>query len=438
MRVAIVGGGVAGLVAAYRLHTVCDLTLFEANSYVGGHTNTVPVASEAGELAIDTGFIVFNDRTYPHFCELLSELNVDSQPTEMSFSVRSDATGLEYCGSNLNGLFAQRRNLVRPAFYQLLYDFFRFGRSAAAILESTDDRWTVGEYLVRERYSRSFIENYFLPMGSAIWSCPRGAFAEFPLRFIVEFYHNHGLLTVNHRPQWRVICGGSQTYVRALTGHFAHQMRLSTPVHGLRRREGGVEVLLGDGRVELFDHVIVACHSDQALRMLGNQATRCEQEVLSQFPYERNVAVLHTDERLLPKSRRAWASWNYHIGTDLSDRATVTYNMNILQRLSVKQTYCVTLNEAESVAEAHVLGQFLYEHPVFTASRRGAQLRRGELIDLDGVSYCGAYWGNGFHEDGVRSALEVCDRLLQSRERFEKYHGTSSVGLTARATGAVP
>jgi predicted NAD/FAD-binding protein len=425
-------------VAAYRLHPHCDVTLYESNSYVGGHTNTVVVPSDEGELAIDTGFIVFNDRTYPHFCALLDELGIASQPTEMSFSVRSDATGLEYCGSNVNGLFAQRGNLLRPTFYQLLYDFFRFGRAAPGVLESTDDRCTVGEFLERERYSKSFIENYFLPMGSAIWSCPRGAFAGFPLRFIMEFYHNHGLLTVRNRPQWRVICGGSQSYVRAMIRSFAERIQCNAPVSRLRRCAAGVEVVVRDGEAKMFDHVVVACHSDQALRMLGDQASRCERELLSEFPYERNLAVLHTDERLLPKSRRAWASWNYHIGADTSDRATVTYNMNILQRLSARKTYCVTLNEPENIAPECVLGQFLYEHPVFTSSRRAAQLRRDELIDHDRISYCGAYWGNGFHEDGVRSALEVCQRLLPIRQSREGRLSVASDDFSPVPTSVVP
>lgn len=411
MKIAIIGAGISGLVAAYRLCSEHDITMFEANDYIGGHTNTVEVELDGERHAIDTGFIVFNDWTYPHFIGLLDELGVASRSTAMSFSVRDDQSGLEYNGHSLNTLFAQRRNLLRPRFYRMLADILRFNREARHLVTKGSDEVTVGEFLLQHRFSEEFARYYLLPMGAAIWSCPIGTFAQFPIRFIVDFYHNHGLLNVFRRPTWRVVKGGSRAYVHAMTRSFHDRIRLRTPVQSVRRFPNRVGVQPRGGPSESFDHVIFACHSDQALRILGDAATTQEREILSAFPYERNVAVLHTDISLLPRTRRAWASWNYRLNGDDSCPASVTYNMNILQGIRSRHTFCVTLNDESRIAPEKVLGRFEYHHPVFTTRRRSAQARHAELLNANRTSFCGAYWRNGFHEDGVVSALAVVNAL---------------------------
>lgn len=406
MRIAIIGSGISGLTCAHLLHSRHEVTLFESNDYLGGHTHTITVDSESGPLAVDTGFIVYNERTYPNFIALLGELGVESRPTTMGFSVHCDRCGLEYSGASLGTLFAQRRNLFRPAHYRLLADILRFNSHAVAELERTGDDLTLGDFLTRHKYSAGFCEHYLLPMGAAIWSCPMSVFAEFPLRFVVEFYRNHGLLQVRNRPQWYVIAGGSRTYVDRLVRPFADRVRLATPVRSVRRTEDCVTLVTATGE-EVFDEVIFACHSDQALRLLS-QPTAFERELLSEFPYGRNIAVLHTDDRVLPRLRSTWSSWNYHIPAAAETRPTVTYNMNILQHLPARETYCVTLNDPGRIDTRRVLGTFEYAHPVFTVRRTAAQQRHGDVIRRHRTSYCGAYWGNGFHEDGVTSALAVC------------------------------
>lgn len=415
MRVAIIGSGISGLTAAYHLHAGHEIAVFEANDYPGGHTNTVNVELDGERHAIDTGFIVFNDWTYPNFIALLDELGVASQPTTMSFSVRDDRTGLEYNGQSLNTLFAQRRNLLRPSFYRMASDILRFNREACRLVGSDDDETTVGEFLSRRGYSQAFAQQYLLPMGAAIWSCPTGTFSRFPIRFIVEFYHNHGLLSVRRRPTWRVVHGGSQTYVSAMIRGFRDRIRLRMPVESVRRFPDRVEVRPRGKAAESFDHVIFACHSDQASRILDDDATRTERDVLSAFPYGRNVAVLHTDISMLPRRRLAWASWNYRMHGDKELPASVTYNMNILQGLRSRNTFCVTLNDETRIAPEKVLRRFEYHHPVFTTRRAAAQSRHRELLNANRTSYCGAYWRNGFHEDGVVSALAVVNALRGAR-----------------------
>jgi predicted NAD/FAD-binding protein len=325
----------------------------------------------------------------------------------MSFSVRCSRSGLEYNGSSLNGLFAQRRNLLRPAFHRMIKDILRFNREAPALLDQVGELDTVGEFLRRYRYSDNFANHYLLPMGAAIWSCPTETFERFPIRFIIEFYHNHGLLSLKDRPTWRVIRGGSRSYVDALTASFRDRIRLNSPVAAVFRHDDSVDVSSVDGQCELFDEVVFACHSDQALRILSHDATTAEREVLTAIPYEPNTAVLHTDASLLPRRRRAWASWNYHIPKGQSNHATLTYNMNILQHIKSAETICVTLNEDSAVDPKKVLARFRYSHPVFTTERAAAQKRQCELIRTNRTSFCGAYWGNGFHEDGVNSAIAV-------------------------------
>lgn len=411
MRIAVIGSGIAGLVAAYRLHERHDVTVLEANHYAGGHTNTVDICLDGERHAIDTGFIVFNERTYPAFVRLLDELEVGSRPTTMSFSVHDERTGLEYNGHSLNTLFAQRRNLLRPRFHRMLADILRFNRDAVRLLDQYREDMTVDEFLRRYGYSAQFARHYLLPMGAAIWSCPPGRFAEFPIRFIAQFYHNHGLLSISQRPTWRVVEHGARTYVQAITRGFRERIRLHTAVLAVRRLAERVELRLAGGEVERFDHVIFACHSDQALRILGDDATTSEREILAAFPYVRNVAVLHTDVSLLPRSRRAWASWNYRVGHDEMAAPSVTYNLNILQHIRSRHTFCLTLNDELRIAPERVLQRFEYHHPVYTVQRVAAQARHSELLGANRTSFCGAYWRNGFHEDGVVSALAVVEAI---------------------------
>lgn len=418
MRIAIIGTGISGLTAAYYLQHRNEVTLFEANSYIGGHTATIDVDTALGPVPVDTGFIVFNDRTYPNFCRLLDELRVESQDTTMSFSVRCDRTGLEYRGADLNGLFAQRRNILNPKFLRLLNDLVRFKQKAEWLLESDEHELTVREFFERSKFSRSFIEHYFLPMGSAVWSCPQEKLLKFPIKFIIDFYDNHGLLGVGGRPQWKVIRGGSKQYVGPLTHGFRERIQLNTPVRSVRRHDDRVELLLNDTSAE-FDHVIFACHSDQALSMIESPTFK-ESNLLGAFKYQPNEVVLHTDTSLLPRTRRAWACWNYHLPANsprgLADEAssaaaTVTYNMNLLQTLKTNETYCVTLNRSHDIDPEKIIRQFVYDHPVFTSAREDAQSRHAEVINQNRSSFCGAYWANGFHEDGVSSALAVCEQL---------------------------
>ena len=309
MKIAISGTGIAGNVAAYRLAREHDITVFEAADYVGGHTNTVDVDCHGRQYAVDTGFNVFNDWTYPKFIKLLDELGVESQPSAMSFCVSCEKTGLDYNGTSRNALFAQRSNLFRPSFYRMIADILRFNREAPALLEGDDETTTLGEYLAAGRYSKQFIEHYVVPMGAAIWSAQPEGLKEMPARFFVQFFHNHGMLNVKNRPTWRVICGGSERYVeRLVAGHY-DRIRLGTPVRGIRRRPNGVEIHTDDSEPELFDQVFIACHSDQALAMLTD-ASPLEREVLGAIPYQENEAVLHTDASVLPQRRLAWAAWN--------------------------------------------------------------------------------------------------------------------------------
>ncbi|MCP4079300.1 MAG: NAD(P)-binding protein [Planctomycetaceae bacterium] len=412
-RIAIIGSGISGLTVARHLHAENDITIFEASSWVGGHTHTIDVERDGQQWAVDTGFIVFNDRTYPNFIEMLDELKVPSQPAPMTFSVRCDATDLEYRGADLPGLFAQRKNIFRPRFYRLLQGIIKFNKAGVKLIEDGDDRMTVKQFFETNKFSRDFYEYYFLPMGSAIWSCPQSTFEEFPIRFIADFYHHHGLLSVKNRPQWRVISGGSRSYVAPLIADFKDRIRLDTPVHHVHRQPEQVTVSFAGGR-EVFDHVVFACHADQALRLLGDKATSSERQILCAFPYESNDVVLHHDEEILPKRRRAWAAWNYLMPDSQEHKASLTYCMNILQSFECQDTFCVTLNNTDRINPNKIIQSFNYWHPVFDARRKEMQQRHGELLGPQRTSFCGAYWGNGFHEDGVVSGLAVVNQFKQA------------------------
>jgi predicted NAD/FAD-binding protein len=411
MKVAVVGTGISGLVAARRLSGQHDLTVFDAGDYVGGHTNTVDVDGPDGPLAIDTGFIVFNEKTYPGFCGLLEGLGVGWKESDMSFSVRCDRSGLEYNGTNLDGLLAQRTNALRPSFWRMVRDILRFYREAPEVLERPEDGTTLGEYLERGGYSRMFVEKHLLPMGAAVWSARAETMRAFPLRFLVQFFQNHGFLQVDDRPQWLVVEGGSRSYVDPLTAPFRDRIRLSTPIVRVERDARGVLLRTAAGEEERFDRVVLATHADTSLRMLA-ESTPLEREVLGALGYQRNEAVLHTDASLMPRRKRAWASWNYHVTDPESPLPTVTYWMNNLQRLGAETQYFVTLNRTEDVDPAKVVRSFVYHHPIFTVEGARAQQRHGEIDGTGGVHYAGAYWGYGFHEDGLKSGLAATETLL--------------------------
>ena len=407
MRIAIIGSGIAGLTCAHLLSRRHAVTVFEAADRVGGHTHTVDLHWRGQQHAVDTGFIVFNDWTYPHFIRLLEQLGVASRVTEMSFSVHDPRTGFEYNGHDLRSLFAQRRNLLSPGFWGMLRDVLRFNREALADLDQQriDGQTTLGNYLRDNRYGQRFIEHYIVPMGSAIWSMSRADMLHFPLQFFVRFCRNHGLLSVNQRPQWRVIEGGSRSYLAPLCRPFAEHIRLNCPVQRVSRDNQGVSVTWAGGS-ERFDKVVFACHSDQALALL-DRPSEPEQAILGAIRYASNDVVLHTDTRLLPRRRRAWASWNYRLGGSEQAPAALTYDMNILQGIEAPVTFCVSLNQTAMVDPAQIIARFEYAHPQYSLAALKAQARQSELQGPLHSYYCGAYWANGFHEDGVLSALDV-------------------------------
>ena len=416
MRVGVIGSGISGMAAAYYLSRRHEVTVFEAGHYVGGHTHTVDVEHEGTRHAIDTGFIVFNDWTYPSFIALLDELKVPWQHSDMSFSVQNARTALEYNGTSLNALFAQRSNIVSPSFLKMVVDILRFNREAPKLLLGDSHRLSLGEYLRNEAYSSYFVENYIVPMGAAVWSTRPEEMFEFPARFFVEFFSNHGFLNVDNRPVWRVIQGGSREYVKRLTAPYADRIRLNTPVESIARRPGSVAVRLAGGTVEQFDAVFIACHSDQALKLLSDPSA-AERSILGAIPYQENEAVLHTDVRVMPKRPLAWAAWNYHVPQTPSARVCLTYNMNILQSLPGKTQFMVSLNHPD-IDAGSVIDRYHYHHPVFTVAGVAAQKRRAEISGERGTYYCGAYWSYGFHEDGVKSALAALEEFR--RRQYEQ------------------
>ncbi|HCH7903561.1 TPA: FAD-dependent oxidoreductase [Klebsiella oxytoca] len=419
MKIAIIGSGIAGLTCAWRLAAQHQVTLFEAASTPGGHTATVDIATPQGTWAIDTGFIVYNDRTYPHFIGLLSELGIRGQKTQMSFSVHNPQSGLEYNGHSLSSLFAQRRNLLKPAFWGLLREIVRFNRLAKQALGGAfDPAATLQTFLERHRFSPFFARHYILPMGAAIWSSSLQEMRRFPLALFLRFFDNHGLLDIRQRPQWYVVSGGSREYVRALLARSGDRLslRLNTPVQNVIRGQDGVTLQLATGE-EHFDQAIFACHSADALAMLA-EPTVAEREILGDIGWQRNEVVLHSDSRWLPVRKRAWASWNYRLSEQDQASACVTYNMNILQGLPADAPlFCVTLNPPTPVDPRFVWKRMVYEHPLFNPQSGSAQLRREEINGRQRSWFCGAYWYNGFHEDGVRSALDVVNGIAATENR---------------------
>ncbi len=429
MKIAVVGTGVSGMLAGRLLAGAHDVTLFEADERIGGHVNTIDVRDGARSIPVDTGFIVCNDRTYPGFMRLLGILGVETQPSKMSFSVACRRTGLEYNGTSLNALFAQRANLFRPSFHRMVRDILRFHREAPGVLADGDETLTLGALLDRGRYGREFAEHYLLPMGGAVWSAEPAAMREFPALSFVQFFSNHGMLSVDDRPQWRVVKGGSRVYAEALVAPIRDRIRTGSPVLAIQRYEDRVELTARGRAPERFDHVVIATHSDQALAMLRD-ASAAEREVLGAIPYQENVAVLHTDASVMPERKLAWASWNYHLGIDRSGVA-VTYWMNELQTLAGPTNWFVTLNDVDGIDPRHVLRRITYHHPVYRREGVAAQKRWAEIDGVRRTSFCGAYWSYGFHEDGVKSALRVAERFGRSLDDLERETRDGSSRRTA-------
>jgi predicted NAD/FAD-binding protein len=405
MKIAVVGSGIAGLASAWRLSHAHDVTLFEADARIGGHTDTHDVVVGGRDVAVDTGFIVHNRANYPLLCALFDELGVATQPTTMSFSVHEEATGLEYNAGTLDGLFCQRRNIASPRFLGMVRDLLRFYREAPALLETAEAGPSLGDYLRDGRYGVAFRDLHLVPMASALWSAPAATVLEFPARYLVQFMAHHRMLQVAGRPEWRVVRGGSSTYVRALRARWSVRERIGCAVHAVRRDADGVDVRSAAGS-ERYDHVVLACHSDQALALLAD-ADAGERAILGAIPFQRNDVVLHTDARLLPRSRKAWAAWNAHVPSDPGEACTVSYCMNLLQGLDCPEPLVVTLNRGAAIEPAKVLRARHYAHPVYTHASVAARARKAEIQGRRRTWFAGAYWGWGFHEDGMRSAADV-------------------------------
>jgi predicted NAD/FAD-binding protein len=430
MRIAIVGTGISGLVAAHRLHREHEIVVYEAGAKLGGHTNTVTVEDEWGTQAIDTGFIVFNDRNYPSFEALLAELGVASQPSHMSFSVADGEGRFEYAGTP-RGLFARRAHLVSPSFLGMLRDWRRFNREARALIGMNGTAPSLGHWLEQRGFSRHFVERLIVPQAAAVWSADPAQMWEFPASFLAEFFDNHGMYSLRDRPRWRTVRGGSDRYVEAISAPWRERVRLRAPVRRIERLAGRVRVEVEGCGAEHFDRVVIATHSDQALALLAD-AGRAEREILGAIPYQRNEAVLHTDATLMPRRRAAWSSWNFHLADGPPRGSTVTYWMNNLQRLRSERDYFLTLNRGERIDPAKVLRRISYDHPVYTKRGVAAQARHAEISGVRGTHYCGAYWGWGFHEDGVDSGLRVAEEIgAAARTRADAADAPAEEALAA-------
>ncbi|EDM27789.1 amine oxidase, flavin-containing [Lentisphaera araneosa HTCC2155] len=410
-KIAIIGTGISALTTAYKLHGDYEVHLYDKADYIGGHTNTIQVPEGDKTLSIDTGFIVFNDWTYPEFIKLMDELGVESQFSDMSFSVKCEDSGLEYNGTNTNSLFAQRRNILNPKFWKMIKDILDFNKAALQWLESADesDATSLAEFI--QPYGAMFKEKYLFPMTAAIWSAGRESVEKFPLRFYLNFFKNHGFLSVDDRPVWRVIKGGSNSYVEPLSASFKENIHLNCAVRKVERFEDRVELTSDQGK-ELFDGVVFACHSDQALKILEGGNSK-EAEILGAIPYDKNTAILHWDEKVLPKRKLAHAAWNYHLEkAGVEDQAKLTYNMNILQSLDCEKIYNVSLNY-DKIEPEKIIKTIQYSHPVFTLKGVEAQMRKKEICGHNRSFFAGAYWRFGFHEDGVMSGLDAAERVRE-------------------------
>lgn len=412
MKIAVIGSGISGLSCAHSLNTAHDVHVFESADRIGGHTATVSVSLDDKTYRIDTGFIVFNDRTYPEFIALLQQLEIKSQPSEMSFSVTCPTTGLEYGGNNLNTLFAQRRNLLNLGYWGMLADIVRFNNKANDDVAQNrlSPDMALGDYLKGARFSQRFINHYLLPMGSAIWSATLEDTMAFPAQFFIAFMKHHGLLSLGDRPQWQVLSGGSSSYLEPLTRGFSDRISLNSQISRVVRTSLGAILEFQDGSKQTFDHVVFACHSDQALALLGD-ASQPEKDILGAIQYSYNQVTLHNDVSLLPQNKRTWSSWNYRLSEGINQLPILTYNMNILQNIQSETPFLVTLNADHVINPANIFQQFQYAHPQFSIEGFAAQKRWHDISGVRNTSYCGAYWRNGFHEDGCASGLRVAHHI---------------------------
>ena len=410
MRIAIIGSGISGLTAAYLLNHDHEITLYEANDHIGGHTHTHDIEIEGKIWAVDSGFIVYNERTYPNFIRILDELGVERKPTRMGFSVKSVSNNLEYAGHSLDGLFSQRRNLIRPSFWRMIKSILRFKKESEEQLNELPLDMTIGSFLEKNHYPSEFIEHFIIPMGAAIWSTMPNMMTEIPAVFFIRFFQNHGILAIKDKPTWWVINGGSKNYVKKMTAGFTDRIMVSTPVKRVKRNDS-IEIIAGSPQhMTRFDAVVFACHSDQALALLADPSY-AENEILRAITYQKNDVLLHTDHSVLPTRRKAWSSWNYQLDSDPERPVALTYNMNILQGLESSVTFCVTLNDPQAVSPDRIIKEITYHHPLITIESISAQKRKNEISGVNNTYYCGAYWHNGFHEDGVVSAMDACELL---------------------------
>ena len=404
MKIAIVGSGISGNSLAYTLSKEHDITLFEKNNRLGGHSHTHEIISQGKKINVDTGFIVFNKKTYPLFTKLLDELNVHYEKSDMSFSVFSKDRNFEYNGTTLNTLFSQRKNIFNYKFIKMIYEIIKFNKVALTLL-SAKTEISLETFLRQNNFSDYFCKNYILPMGSAIWSSNINSMLKFPAVFFVKFFNNHGMLNINDRPQWLTVTNGSKEYVEKLTASIKKNIRLNCPVKAVKRNKDSVEVKSSDG-TEIFDYIFFACHSDEALKLISDLSTQ-EKEVLSSIPYSKNEVTLHTDESIMPNNKLTWAAWNYNIDSTNDMPIALTYNMNILQNLKTQQTILVTLNDNGNINPEKVLKKINYDHPLFSLKSVEAQKNYGIISGVNRTGYAGAYWGNGFHEDGISSAYNA-------------------------------
>lgn len=407
MKIAIIGGGISGLVAAYQLQDRAEVSVFEANDYIGGHTHTVDVAEGGKAHAVDTGFIVYNERTYPNFVQLLDRLGVATRDSDMSFALSDPSSGFAYAAPRLDGLFAYRRNALSPAYYRMLWDIIRFSKHGPAYLETCPDSARLQAFFDEGRYSQAFLDRYFVPMVSAIWSAGCDSVADLPARYFLHFFKNHGLMDLYDRPRWRVVAGGSRNYIAPLIAGFRERVHTHSPVRKITRHAGHVALTMPNDEELHFDHVVLGVHSNQALRMLADPSD-AERDVLGAIQYQPNDVVLHTDTSILPAKRNAWASWNYRVAPGAEKRAHLTYHMNRLQSLEAKKDYLVSLNQTTAIDRDRQIDRFQYSHPAYSAAAIAAQARHAEISGVNRTHFCGAYWGYGFHEDGVKSALKAC------------------------------
>ncbi len=413
MKIAIIGSGISGNTLAYYLNPHHQITLFESNDRIGGHSHTHHIDIFNQKVSVDTGFIVFNKKTYPNFLKLLHELKVPYENSAMSFSVKDSQKDFEYNGTSLNALFAQRKNFMNPRFYKMISEILRFNKSSIILL-SSDEEISLGDYLKREGYSDFFKKYYILPMGSAIWSSNIKTMMEFPAKFFIQFFNNHGMLNINDRPQWLTISGGSINYVNKMIEPFRKKIKLNQNIKYVERKKDHIAIHHKD-RIEKFDWIFFACHSDEALKLIKSPGLH-EKNILKAIPYTDNEVVLHYDDHFMPKRKLAWAAWNYHIDDNANSPASLTYNMNILQNLKTEAPLLVTLNPLQKINKKKIIKTLSYAHPQYSLRSIEAQSKQHLISGVNRTSFAGAYWGNGFHEDGVKSALDAI-------QQFNAVHG---------------